>query len=332
MRVLVTGGLGFIGSNFIRYYLSKHEDGSVVNVDRLSYGANPVNLSDIDSGQRYSFMEADVAKIDLRHWIDKVEAVVNFAAESHVDRSIVDPSPFLESNVQGVLALLEAVRSTGRRTRMVQIGTDESYGDIAAGSFKETDLLKPSSPYAATKAAADMLCLSYHRTYAVDVVMTRCTNNFGPFQFPEKFIPKTIIRALRNLPVPVYGSGRQIRDWLYVLDHCEAIDLVLRKGRAGEIYNISAGNERENLSVVQSVFEIMNRDSSLIEHVEDRPGHDARYSLDSNKARRELGWVPRYSFKKSLRDTVEWYLKNQSWWGPLVNEKVLSREPWKEKW
>ena len=277
-------------------------------------------------------MNADIAKIDSKPWIDKVEAVVNFAAESHVDRSIVNPSAFLESNVRGVLALLEAVRVAGRSIRMVQIGTDESYGDIAAGSFKETDLLRPSSPYAATKAAADMLCLSYHRTYGVDVVMTRCTNNFGPHQFPEKLIPKTIIRALSNAPVPVYGSGRQSRDWLYVQDHCEAIDLVLSRGKAGEIYNISAGNERENLSVVQSILEIMNRDSSSIEYVEDRPGHDVRYSLDSNKIRHDLGWVPRYSFEKSLKDTVEWYLKNQSWWEPLVTEKVLAKEPWKEKW
>ena len=324
--------MGFIGSNFIRYYLSEHEDDSVVNLDRLSYGANPVTLADIDGGQRYTFVEGDIAKIDLRPWIDKVEAVVNFAAESHVDRSIVDPSAFLESNVRGVLALLEAVRVAGRGIRMVQIGTDESYGDIAAGSFKENDLLRPSSPYAATKAAADMLCLSYHRTYGVDVVITRCTNNFGPYQFPEKLIPKTIIRALSNSPVPVYGSGRQCRDWLYVQDHCEAIDLVLSRGKAGEIYNISAGNERENLSVVHSILEIMNRDSRAIEYVEDRPGHDIRYSLDSNKIRRELGWAPHYSFEKSLRDTVEWYLKNRAWWEPLVTEKVLAKEPWKEKW
>jgi dTDP-glucose 4,6-dehydratase len=234
--------------------------------------------------------------------------------------------------VEGVLTILEAVRLRGEAARFIQVGTDETYGDILKGSFKEGDRLNPSSPYAASKAAADMLCSAYHRTYGLDIVVTRCTNNFGPYQFPEKLIPKTIIRASMNLKIPIYGSGRNVRDWIYVRDHCEALSLILEKGRPGEIYNISSGNEFENLEVAKRILEVMRKDVNLIEFVEDRPGHDVRYSLNSNKLRRELNWKPRHSFDEALRETVEWYVENEDWWKPIATEQTLHPTPWKLKW
>ena len=331
MKILITGGYGFIGSNFIRYMLEKYSDVEIVNVDKLSYGSNIENLRGINE-ERYRFVRGDVADYELmKKLIEDVDVVVNFAAETHVDRSIADPYPFLKSNVEGVLSILEALRSH-RNVRLVHISTDEVYGDILNGSFKEDDRLKPSSPYAATKAAADMLCLAYYRTFNLDIVIVRPTNNFGQYQHPEKLIPKTIIRALLGLKIPVYGSGRNIRDWLYVLDNCRAIDLVLRKGESGEVYNISAGNEYENVEVVKNVLKILRRDYSLIEFVEDRPGHDVRYSVDSTKIREELGWKPLYSFNEALENTVKWYIENEWWWRPIASEKVLHPTPWKLKW
>ena len=287
LKILVTGGMGFIGSNFIRFILSNISDVRIVNFDNLSTGSNPSNLKDIEADARYTFIKGDLTDYSLlsRH-VGGADAVVNFAAQTHVDRSIAYPRVFFESNTLGTFNLLEACRE--RDVRLIQVSTDEVYGEIAEGSFREEDRLKPSNPYSASKAAADLLTLSYCRTYGLNAVITRCTNNFGPYQFPEKLIPKSIIRASLNMKVPVYGKGRNVRDWIYVLDHCEALYLILEKGRAGEVYNISSYNEYENIEVVRKVLHVMGRDESLIEFVEDRPGHDVRYSLDSSKIRNEL--------------------------------------------
>jgi len=333
MKVLVTGGMGFIGSNFIRYLLAKHKDIRVTNLDRLSIGSNLANAKDFDSDKRYRFVRGDITNGELLSELVKdVDAVVNIAAETHVDRSISDPQTFLTSNTLGPFTLLESLRRYNGEVVYEQVSTDEVYGDITNGSFKEDDRLKPSSPYAASKASADMFVSAYHRTYGMKTMITRCTNNFGPFQFPEKLIPKIIIRASMNLKIPIYGAGRQVRDWIYVTDHCEALDLVLRKGKAGEIYNIGAGNEVENIKLVKTILEIMHKPKQLVEHVEDRPGHDIRYSLDCRKILNELGWSPRYPFSGAIQETVNWYLKNESWWRPLADDRVLHPTPWKLKW
>jgi dTDP-glucose 4,6-dehydratase len=332
MKILVTGGLGFIGSNFIRYILTKHKETRIINIDKMSYGANPSNLKDIEGDKRYTFIKGDITNLDLmKTLVKEVDAIVNLAAESHLDRSIANPWPFFRSNTEGVLVLLEAVRLSGRKNRIVHVSTDETYGEIINGSFKEEDRLKPSSPYAASKASSDLFCLAYHRTYGLDIVITRCTNNFGPYQFPEKLIPKAIIRASMDMKVPIYGNGKNIRDWIYVIDHCRALDLLLQVGEAGEIYNISSRNELSNLEVVQQILKIMEKSQELIEFVEDRPGHDLRYSLDSSKIMK-LGWKPKHSFKESLSETVNWYLKEERWWRPIATEQVLHPTPWKLKW
>ena len=333
MKLLVTGGLGFIGSNFIKYMLSKHEDLEILNLDKMGLGSNPNNLKDLEGDKRYKFVKGDLIDLDLLcNLIKNVDAVVNLASETHVDRSISNPRIFLESNTVGTFNLLEAARKHNPKVRIVHVSTDEVYSDILVGSYKEEDRLRPSSPYAASKASADMFCLAYHRTYGLNVIITRCVNNFGPYQFPEKLIPKTIIRAMLGLKIPIYGSGRNVRDWIYVIDHCEALDLVLNEGKSGEIYNISSGNEYENIEVVKRILKILGRDIDLIEFVPDRPGHDLRYSLDSSKIKRELGWSPRHSFDDALRYTIEWYQKNENWWRPLATEKVLYPTPWKLKW
>jgi len=333
MRLLVTGGLGFIGSNFIRLCLRIPEC-EVINLDNLSYGSNESNLRELAGDPRYTFVRGDICDPNSirRALVMGVEAVVNFAAETHVDRSISDPLRFYRTNVGGVLNILECIRECGRDIRFLQVGTDESYGDILEGSFSEGDRLSPSSPYSASKASADLFVLAYRRTYGLDALVTRCTNNFGPFQFPEKLVPKTIIRALNGLKIPIYGSGRNVRDWIFVEDHCEAVMVALLRGKPGEIYNVSAGNELDNLSLVKKILCILGRGESLIEHVEDRPGHDLRYSLDSSKARRDLGWHPRHGFDEALKKTVEWYVNNEWWWRPLADERMLSPAPWKLKW
>jgi len=332
MKVLVTGGAGFIGSNFIHYILEKHRDWEVINLDKLGYGSNLANLKDIEHDPRYTFVKGDINDFELiSELIKDVDAVVNWAAESHVDRSISNPYSFIESNVLGVYTLLEAIRRHNPEVRAVFVSTDEVYGDILEGSFTEEDRLMPSSPYSASKAAGDMLVLGHARTYNLNASITRCTNNYGPYQFPEKLIPKTIIRASMGLKIPIYGTGENVRDWLYVLDHCEAVELVLEKGERREIYNISAGEEKTNIEVVKEILKIMGKPGDLIEFVEDRPGHDLRYSLDSSKIR-ELGWKPKHSFKEGIKETVEWYLNNEWWWKPLVNEKVLHPMPWKLRW
>lgn len=287
MNTLVTGGLGFIGSNLIRYLLHKYRDLKVINLDSVSYGSNPNNLKDLETNEKYKFVKGDICNQTLvNSLVTKVDTIINVAAETHVDRSISNPWPFFRSNVEGVLVLLEAIKSTGKKIKFLQVGTDEVYSDILEGSYREEDKLRPSSPYSASKAAADLFISAYNRTYNLDFTVTRCTNNFGPFQFPEKFIPKTIIRTSLNMKVPIYGSGRNIRDWIYVLDHCEALDTILQHGKLGEIYNISSGNEITNLELAKKILKIMDKSESLIEFVEDRPGHDLRYSLDSSKLRR----------------------------------------------
>ncbi|NJD98878.1 dTDP-glucose 4,6-dehydratase [Thermococcus sp. LS1] len=333
MRLLVTGGMGFIGSNFIRYILEKHPDWEVINLDKLGYGSNPANLKDIEDDPRYTFVKGDIADFELvKELIKKVDAVVNFAAESHVDRSISSPEHFLKSNVIGVYTILEAIRKENPEVRLVHVSTDEVYGDILEGSFTEKDALMPSSPYSATKAASDVLVLGWTRTYSLNASITRCTNNYGPYQFPEKLIPKTIIRASMGLKIPIYGTGQNVRDWLYVEDHVRAIERVLLKGEPREVYNISAGEEKTNLDVVKTILKLMDKGEDLIEFVADRPGHDLRYSLDSWKITRDLKWRPRYNFEEGIRKTVNWYLENEWWWRPLVNEKVLHPTPWKLGW
>ncbi|RJS92788.1 dTDP-glucose 4,6-dehydratase [Candidatus Bathyarchaeota archaeon] len=330
MRILVTGGCGFIGTNFIRYMLSRDPKVEIINLDKMGIGSNPKNLEDLKDHANYRFIKGDISNPDLINSIMRdTDAVVNFAAETHVDRSIKDPNSFIQSNILGTFTLLESIRKQDKSINFVQISTDEVYGEIKGGSFDELDRLNPSNPYSASKASGDMLCLAYHKTYGLNVKITRCTNNFGPYQFPEKLIPKTIIRALKNLPIPLYGTGTNVRDWIYVIDHCEAIRLVLEMGEAGEIYNISSGNELTNIDVVRKILRYLGKDEDLISFVEDRPGHDMRYSLNSSKIRSELGWKPKHDFSSALEETVRWYIENESWWRPLATEKILHPTPWK---
>lgn len=332
MKLLATGGLGFIGSNFIRYIMAAHKNINIINLDSLTTGSNLANLVDLQEHKQYRFIRGDIRVENLMNKLVKdVDAVINIAAETHVDRSIIDPKLFHENNVLGTLTILEAIRHSNPGARLLQVSTDEVYGDIVKGSFKETDMLKPSSPYAASKAASDIIALAHHRTYGLNIVITRCTNNFGRYQFPEKLIPKTIVRAALNLPIPIYGAGKNIRDWIYVLDHCQALDNILRKGRSGEVYNISSDNELTNVEVVSKILSIMGKPQNLITHVEDRPGHDLRYSLDSSKIKRELNWRPKYIFDSALEETVKWYIKNEEWWRPLATEEVLQPTPWKAR-
>lgn len=333
MKLLVTGGMGFIGSNFIRYYLDRHEGAQIVNVDALKYGSNPENLLGLEDDRRYSFVEGNISDRDLMsRLVGDVDAVVNFAAETHVDRSISSPEPFLASNVLGTFSILEALRKRNPEARLVHISTDEVYGDALEGSFTEADTLRPSSPYSASKSSSDVFVQAYARTYGLYAMITRCTNNYGPCQFPEKLIPKAIIRTLTSLRIPVYGTGKNVRDWIYVLDHCRAVDMVLESGVPGEIYNVSSGEEKTNLEVVKTLLDCMGKDENAIEFVEDRPGHDLRYSLDSSKIRRELGWRPGYSFEEGMRETVGWYVENEGWWKPLADDRVLHPTPWKLEW
>ncbi len=330
MKLLVTGGLGFIGSNFCRHMLAKHPDYELINVDKIGIGANPANLHDIENDKRYTFIKGDICNPQLMNrLIHQVDAVVNIAAETHVDRSISDPNVFLQNNTLGTFTILEAIRRHNHKARLMQVSTDEVYGEALEGSFTETDPPKPSNPYSASKAAADMFVLAYHKTFGLNVSITRCTNNFGPYQLPEKLIPKTVIRALRDLPIPVYGSGKNVRDWIYVQDHCSAIDTVLEKGSPGEIYNVSAGNEVANIDIVKKIIVQLGKPESLINFVEDRPGHDTRYSLDSTKTQNALGWKPTCDFEKQLESTVKWYLENEHWWTPFATEVILHPTPWK---
>ena len=333
MKLLVTGGLGFIGSNFIRLMLHEHDDIQILNIDDLRLGSNPENLRDLDEDHRYEFYRGDIADEKLIAGLIKdADAIVNFAAETHVDRSIARPGSFLQSNVQGVFNLLEALRHHNSSAKFVQISTDEVYGDILRGSFTEESTVKPSSPYSASKAAGDVFVQAYARTYGLTAMVTRCTNNYGPYQFPEKLIPKTILRAKSGLSIPIYGTGENVRDWIYVIDHCRAVQAVLLRGRKGEIYNISAAEEKSNLDVVKIILQALGKSEDLIDFVDDRPGHDARYSLDSTKIRTELDWHPQENFAEGIEKTVAWYLKNEPWWHPLMDERVLHPAPWTLNW
>ncbi len=330
MKLLITGGLGFIGSNFCKYILNRYPDFEVINLDKMGIGANPASLQDLENNPRYRFIKGDICNPQLLHkTINQVDSVVNFAAETHVDRSISDPFTFMQNNTIGTYTVLDAVRKHNPHARMVQVSTDEVYGTAFEGSFTENDPPHPSNPYSASKAAADMFALSYHKTYKLNVSITRCTNNFGAYQLPEKLIPKTIIRALKDLPIPIYGTGTNIRDWIYVQDHCAAVATVLEKGKAGEVYNVSAGNEITNLEIVKRILVLLDKPESLITFVEDRPGHDIRYSLDSSKLQAGLGWHPEVSFKDALESTVKWYVENEKAWAPFATQDILSPTPWK---
>ena len=332
MKLLVSGGLGFIGSNFCRLILTSYKDIELVNIDKIGVGANPANLRDLENEKCYTFIKGDICNPQLLDKIVKhVDAVVNIAAETHVDRSISDPYSFLQSNTIGTYTILEALRKKNDEAKLVQVSTDEVYGEIPEGAFTENDAVKPSNPYSASKAAADMFVQAYHKTYGLKTFITRCTNNFGPYQFPEKLIPKTIIRAIRDLPIPVYGSGKNVREWIYAVDHSEAIISVLKKGRPGEVYNVSSGSEFSNLELVKKILALLSKSEKLITFVEDRPGHDIRYCLNSSKIQTELGWKPRFSFNEALESTVKWYVDNEEWWTPLATEEILSPTPWKTR-
>lgn len=315
-KILVTGGAGFIGSNFIRYLLQTYPECQIVNLDLLTYAGNLQNLEDTRRDTRYRFVRGDIADGNLcREWVaDGVEAIVNFAAESHVDRSIADPSVFVRTNVLGTQALLEAARNFGVK-RFIQVSTDEVYGSLGTcGMFTEDSSLAPNSPYAASKAAADHLVHAYGKTYGLPVNITRCCNNYGPFQHPEKLIPRMITLAIDEHPLPIYGDGLYVRDWLHVWDHCRAIDLVLRQGSPQRVYNIGGNCEMTNLEIVERILAKLVKPASLIRHVKDRPGHDRRYAIDAGRIRRELGWRPEYSLERGLDETVKWYLDHSEWW------------------
>ena len=316
MKILVTGGAGFIGSNFVRHLLAAHPEDTVVNLDKLTYAGNPENLRDVEGNPRYRFVKGDICDGALvRELMAGVDAVVHMAAETHVDRSNVGADDFLRTNVLGTHTLLEAARERGL-ARFLLVGTDEVYGSIAVGAARETDRLNPSNPYSASKAAADLLARAYWLTHRLPVVITRSSNNFGPYQYPEKVIPLFVTNALEDRPVPLYGDGRNVRDWLYVLDNCAAIDLVLRKGEAGEIYNVGGGNEVENVALTRAILDLLGKPETFITPVADRPGHDRRYALDSGKVH-GLGWRPAHPFTAALEATVEWYRTQEAWWKPI---------------
>jgi dTDP-glucose 4,6-dehydratase len=328
MKILVTGGLGFIGSNFILNLIKNHKKTDIINLDAEFYGSNPLNLSEIEHSKNYEFIHGNICDISL---VDKLvsdsDVVVNFAAESFVDRSIANAKPFLESNIDGVYTLLECIKK--HKKKFLQVSTDEVFGSLEEDSATENFPFNPSSPYAATKACAEMLVNSYHITYGCDTLITRCTNNYGQRQFPEKLIPKIILLAEKNKKIPVYGNGKNLRDWLHVSDHCEAINLVLEQGKSGESYNISSNKEIDNMSIIKKILSIMKKSEDLIEFVEDRPGHDFRYSMNSNKITRELNWKAETEFEIGLEETVSWYLKNIHWIKNLP-DGILDATPWKK--
>ena len=327
MKLLVTGGYGFIGSNFILKLLEKYTEFKIKNVDAELNGSNPKNLSKIKDHQNYEFVKGDITNHKLMEkLIDECDAVINFAAESFVDRSINDASPFLVSNILGTHTILDII--TKQKKKMIQISTDEVFGSLKNGSATEESKFNPTNPYAATKASAELLVNSYFTTYNSNVIITRCTNNYGPRQFPEKLIPKTILLADQNKKIPIYGNGKNIRDWIFVEDHCNAIFNILINGKSGESYNISASNEINNITIVKKILSLMNKSEDLIEFVEDRPGHDFRYSMDSQKTKKELNWQTKVNFEEGIKKTVDWYLSNREWWKNIVKNS-LNQTPWK---
>lgn len=323
-KLLVTGGAGFIGSCFVRHILSKYQDYKVINIDSLTYAGNIENLDDIKENPNYTFVKGNICDKKLvQELISQVDWVVNFAAESHVDRSITGPEIFIETNVQGTLNLLQASKEIGVE-KYLQVSTDEVYGSLGkTGYFTETTPLAPNSPYSASKASADMLVRAYFETYGLPVLTTRCSNNYGPYQYPEKLIPFFISKLLRGEKVPVYGDGLNVRDWLYVYDHCEAIDVVLHKGEIGEVYNIGGHNEKTNMEITKLILSEMGQNESSIEYVQDRLGHDRRYAIDNKKIQTQLGWKPSLTFEEGIKLTINWYLNNQEWMKDIEAKKLM---------
>lgn len=325
MKILITGGAGFIGSNFVRHMVQKYPDYEIVNLDLLTYAGNLESLKDIEDAPNYKFVRGDIADRPFIMQLfeqERFDIVVNFAAESHVDRSITDPGIFVQTNVLGTQVLLDASREYGVK-RYHQVSTDEVYGDLPLDRpdlfFTEETPLHTSSPYSSSKASADLFVLAYFRTFGLPVTISRCSNNYGPYHFPEKLIPLMIIRALDDAKLPVYGKGENVRDWLHVEDHCSAIDLIIHKGREGEVYNIGGHNEKTNLEVVKTVLKALGKPESLISYVTDRPGHDLRYAIDATKLETELGWKPEYTFETGIAQTIEWYLTHKEWWQRIVS-------------
>lgn len=321
-RILVTGGAGFIGSNFINYILSSRNDIFIVNLDKLTYAGNLQNLKSVEDHPNYTFIKGDIVNDELVSYIFQkfeITHVINFAAESHVDRSILSSEIFFRTNVLGTNVLLENAKRFGVE-KFVQISTDEVYGSLGPeGLFEETTPLQPNSPYAASKAAADMMVLAFYHTYQVPVVITRCSNNYGPYQFPEKLIPLMIINSLNNRKLPVYGDGLNVRDWIYVIDHNKAVELVMDKGKVGEVYNIGANTEKQNIEIVKLLLKHTGKTENLIEYVKDRPGHDRRYAINSTKIKRELGWEAEHSFESAIHDTLKWYIDYEKWWKEIIS-------------
>jgi len=317
--LLVTGGAGFIGSNFIHYMMKKYPEYKIINLDKLTYAGNLENLKDIENNENYRFVRGDICDrsiIEELFSANKINAVINFAAESHVDRSIEDPGVFIQTDVYGTFILLEA-SAKYKIEAFLQISTDEVYGSITDGSFKETDPFMPNSPYAASKAGAEMIVRSFYKTYGTPVLITRTSNNFGPYQFPEKIIPLFVTNLIDGIKVPLYGDGMNVRDWIYVMDNCHALDLVLHRGKIGEAYNIGGGNEKPNVWITKTMLKLLGKPDSMIQPVADRLGHDRRYSVDCTKIEQELGWRPETDFEEALEKTVKWYLNNEEWWRPL---------------
>jgi dTDP-glucose 4,6-dehydratase len=327
MNLLVTGGAGFIGSNFVRYMLEKYPTYKVVNYDLLTYAGNLENLKDLENHPNYTFVKGDINNRELIDYLVKtneIDVIVNFAAESHVDRSITDPDIFVKTNVLGTQALLDIAKANHIK-KYVQISTDEVYGTLGeTGYFTEETPLAPNSPYSASKASGDLLVRAYHETYGLNVNITRCSNNYGPYQFPEKLIPLMVTNALEGKELPIYGDGQNIRDWLHVKDHCAAIDLVIHKGRSGEVYNIGGHNERTNNEIVHLIVEKLGVSKDLIKYVADRPGHDRRYAIDPTKIMTELGWKPQYTFEKGIVETIQWYIDNQEWWKNIKSGEYMN--------
>lgn len=326
MRILVTGGAGFIGSNFIHFMMNKYPTYTIINLDSLTYAGNVENLNKVTNNKKYQFIRGDITDRTLVGSIFEkgIDVVVNFAAESHVDRSLVEPDIFVNTNIVGTQVLLDYSKKH-KVTKYVQVSTDEVYGSLGeTGLFSEETPLAPNSPYSASKASADLLVRAYHETFGLPINITRCSNNYGPYQFPEKLIPLMIANALNDKNLPIYGDGLNVRDWLYVDDHCSGIDLVIHRGRAGEVYNIGGNNERTNLDIVGTILGELGKPQTLISFVKDRLGHDRRYGIDANKIRAELGWEPRYPFEKGIKQTIAWYLENRKWWERIINGEYRS--------
>ncbi len=327
MKLLVTGGLGFIGSNFIKNILENYTDYSIINLDDERYGSNHLSLTSLKNSNNYKFVKGNICDTELcKKLVGESDIVINFAAESHVDRSILNSKPFMDSNIIGVHNILEQIKL--HKKRLIQISTDEVFGSLENESADEKFKLNSSSPYASSKASAELIINSYVKTYECDCIITRCTNNYGPHQFPEKLIPKTLLLAENNQKIPIYGTGKNIRDWIHVNDHCNAIIDVLHKGKTGESYNISANNEIDNITIVKKILSLMDKSEELIEFVEDRPGHDFRYSLDSSKIRNSLNWSSKINFDKGIENTIDWYLQNQEWW-KNIEKNTFNGTPWK---